>query len=162
MLEIQTKHVDPDIVVLEIAGRITLGRECKQLEWAVESLVSEGRKKVIFDLAGVNFVDSTGIGIIVMSAGKMKKAAGDLRLAGATAHVEEVLKMTSVDQIVGLHPTAGQRRQASEVHTDSATHPWPAYPQDGLRPSHGQTDTDTATISHRRRSKLPKILIISE
>jgi len=42
-----------------------------------------------------------------MSAGKMKKAAGDLRLAGATAHVEEVLKMTSVDQIVGLHPTAG-------------------------------------------------------
>jgi hypothetical protein len=44
MLEIQTKHVDPDIVVLEIAGRITLGRECKQLEWAVESLVGEGRK----------------------------------------------------------------------------------------------------------------------
>jgi anti-sigma B factor antagonist len=106
MLEIQTKHVDPDIVVLEIAGRITLGRECKQLEWAVESLVGEGRKKVIFDLAGVTFVDSTGIGIIVMSAGKMKKAAGELRLAGATAHVEEVLKMTNVDQIVGLHPTA--------------------------------------------------------
>ena len=77
MLEIQTKHVPPDIVVLEIAGRITLGRECKQLEWAVESLVGEGRKKVIFDLAGVTFVDSTGIGIIVMSAGKMKKAAGD-------------------------------------------------------------------------------------
>ena len=106
MLEIQTKQVDPDIVVLEIVGRITLGRECKQLEWAVESLVGEGRKKVIFDLSGVTFVDSTGIGIIVMSAGKMKKAAGELRVAGATAHVEEVLKMTSVDQIVGLHPTA--------------------------------------------------------
>jgi len=106
MLEIQTKHVDPDIVVLEIAGRITLGRECKQLEWAVESLVGEGRKKVIFDLSGVTFVDSTGIGIIVMSAGKMKQAAGELRVAGAAAHVEEVLKMTSVDQIVGLHPTA--------------------------------------------------------
>jgi len=36
----------------------------------------------------------------------MKKAAGELRVAGATAHVEEVLKMTAVDQIVGLHPTA--------------------------------------------------------
>jgi anti-sigma B factor antagonist len=105
MLDIQTKHLQPDIVVLEIKGRITLGGESKQLEWAVEKLVGEGRKKVIFDLAGVANVDSTGIGIIVMSAGKMKKAGGELRVAGATAHVEDVLKMTNVDQIVVLHAT---------------------------------------------------------
>ena len=106
MLEIQTKHLQPDIVVLEITGRITLGRECKQLEWAVDGLVDEGRKKVIFDLTGVTNIDSTGIGIVVMSAGQVKKAGGELRVAGATAHVEQVLKMTNVDQIVGLHPTA--------------------------------------------------------
>jgi anti-sigma B factor antagonist len=106
MLEIQTKDVQPDIVVLEIKGKITLGGESKQLEWALEKLVGEGRKKVIFDLAGVTNIDSTGIGIVVMSAGKMKKAGGELRVAGATAHVEEVLKMTNVDQIVVLHPTA--------------------------------------------------------
>jgi anti-sigma B factor antagonist len=106
MLDIQTKHLQPDIVVLEITGRITLGRESKQLEWAVEKLVGEGRKKVIFDLTGVTNVDSTGIGIIVMSAGQLKKAGGELRVAGATAHVEDVLKMTNVDQIVVLHPTA--------------------------------------------------------
>jgi anti-sigma B factor antagonist len=105
MLEIQTKDLPPDIVVLEIKGRITLGRESKQLEWAVENLVGEGRKKVIFDLAGVTNVDSTGIGIIVMSSGKLKKAGGELRVAGATAHVEDVLKMTNIDQIVVLHPT---------------------------------------------------------
>jgi anti-sigma B factor antagonist len=105
MLEIQTKDLPPDIVVLEIKGRITLGRESKQLEWAVETLVGEGRKKVILDLSGVTNVDSTGIGIIVMSAGKLKKAGGELRVAGATAHVEEVLKMTNIDQIVVLHST---------------------------------------------------------
>ncbi|MGA7646801.1 MAG: STAS domain-containing protein, partial [Terriglobales bacterium] len=85
---------------------ITLGRESKQLEWAVESLVGEGRKKVIFDMAGVTNLDSTGIGIIVMSSGKLKKAGGELRVAGATAHVEEVMKMTNLDQIVGIHATA--------------------------------------------------------
>jgi anti-sigma B factor antagonist len=105
MLEIQTKDLPPDIVVLEIKGRITLGGESKQLEWAVETLVGEGRKKVILDLSGVTNVDSTGIGIIVMSAGKLKKAGGELRVAGATAHVEEVLKMTNIDQIVVLHST---------------------------------------------------------
>ena len=105
MLDIQTKALQPDIVVLELTGRITIGRDCKQLEWAVEGLVGEGRKKVIFDLSRVTSIDSTGIGIVVMSAGQIKKAGGQLRVAGATAHVEEVLKMTNIDQIVVLHPT---------------------------------------------------------
>jgi anti-sigma B factor antagonist len=105
MLEIQTKHLQPDIVVLEITGRITIGRECKQLEWAVDSLVREKRKKIIFDLTGVAHMDSTGVGIIVMSAGQVKGAGGELRVAGATGHVEQVLKMTNIHQIIGLHPT---------------------------------------------------------
>lgn len=106
MLEIQTKQVQPDIVILEIKGRITLGGDSKQLEWAVDKLVTEARKKVILDLAGVTSIDSTGIGIIVMSAGKAKKAGGELRVAGASAHVEEVLRMTNIDQLVALHPSA--------------------------------------------------------
>ena len=60
MLQIQTKHLQPDIVVLEITGRITIGRECKELEWATESLVSEQRKKIIFDLAGVTHIRQHG------------------------------------------------------------------------------------------------------
>jgi len=106
MLEIQTRHMQPDIVVLEIAGRMTIGRDCKQLEWAADSLVRENqKKKIIFDLTGVTHIDSTGIGIIMMSAGQVKKAGGELRLAGATGHVEQVLKMTNVDRIVVLHAT---------------------------------------------------------
>ena len=105
MLEIQTKNFAPDIVVLEIAGRITIGRDCQHLEWAAENLVREKQKKIIFDLAAVTYIDSTGIGIIMMSAGHLKEAGGALRVAGATGHVEQVLKMTNVHQIVGLHPT---------------------------------------------------------
>jgi anti-anti-sigma factor len=67
--------------------------------------VGEGRKKVILDFSGVTNIDSTGIGIVVMSAGHLKKAGGELRVAGATAHVEEVLKITNVNQIVVLHPS---------------------------------------------------------
>jgi anti-sigma B factor antagonist len=106
MLEIQTKRLPPDIVVLEITGRITIGRECKQLEWATETLVSEKKeKKVIFDLTGVTHIDSTGVGIIVMSAGLVKQAGGELRLAGVNKHIESVLKVTSMDKIVSWSPT---------------------------------------------------------
>jgi len=105
-LNIQTKHVPPEIVVLEMTGRITMGNDCRQVEWTTTRLVSENRKKIIFDLTGVTHVDSTGIGIIVMVAGQMKNAGGGLRLAGANEHVEQILKMTNVHQIVELHPTA--------------------------------------------------------
>ena len=109
MLEIQTKQLPPDIVVLEITGRITIGRECKQLEWATDSLVREKlQKKIIFDLTGVTHIDSTGIGIIVMSAGQAKQAGGELRLAGANKHIEQVLKLTSVDKLVHWNPTVSE------------------------------------------------------
>jgi len=105
MLEIQTKRVEPDVVVLEIAGRITLGRESKQLEWATENLVREQQKKIIFDLTGVTRIDSTGVGIIVMSAAHVKNAGGELRVAGAVGHIDQVLRLSSVDKLVALHPS---------------------------------------------------------
>ena len=40
-----------------------------------------------------------------MAAGQMKKAGGELRVAGANEHVENLLKMTNVHQIIPLHPT---------------------------------------------------------
>src|SRR5271169_1443308 len=109
MLEIQTKQLPPDIVVLEITGRITIGRECKQLEWATDSLVREKQqKKIIFDLSGVTHIDSTGIGIIVMSAGQVKQAGGELRLACDNKHIEHVLKITSIDKLVAWNPTVDE------------------------------------------------------
>ncbi|MFZ0285643.1 MAG: STAS domain-containing protein [Terriglobales bacterium] len=105
MLEIQTKQLPPDIVVLEVTGKITIGRDCQHLEWTVDGLVKEKRKKIIFDLTGVSHIDSTGIGIIVMSAGKAKEAGGQLRLAGVNSHLEHILRMTNIDKVVGWDPT---------------------------------------------------------
>lgn len=105
-LTIETKQLHADIVVLEMTGRITLGNDCRQVEWTTNKLVEDKHTKVIFDLSGITHLDSTGIGIIVTVAGQMKKAGGQLRVAGANGHVEQLLKMTNVDKIVALHPTA--------------------------------------------------------
>src|SRR5260370_32376917 len=108
MLEIQTRHLPPDIVVLEITGRI-IGRECKKREWAGGSLVHEKQeKKIIFDLSGVTHLDSTGVGIIVMSAGQVKQAGGELRLAGANKHTEQLFKVNSIDKPVSWKPTVDE------------------------------------------------------
>ena len=102
MLQVQTRNVDPDIVVLEVAGRITMGRDSKQLEWSTETLVRDNKKKVVFDLSGVTHIDSTGIGIIVACAGQLKQIGGKLHVC-AQGHVEEVLRLTSVDKVVDVH-----------------------------------------------------------
>ena len=102
-LTIQTRQLPPDIVVLEMMGKITMGNDCRQVEWTTKKLVGESRKKIIFDLSGITHLDSTGIGIIVAVAGQMREAGGELRVAGASEHVEHILRMTNVHQIIGLH-----------------------------------------------------------
>lgn len=104
-LAIQRKLIEPGSVVVEIGGRIVFGPECQQIEWLISDLLSQDQKQIIFDISGVSHIDSTGVGIIVMCFGKVKKAGGDLRVAGAKGFVEEVLKMTRVDSIVVLYPT---------------------------------------------------------
>ena len=106
MLRIQRKQIEPDIELLEISGRITLGYECQDVEVAVEDLIRDSKKKVVFDLTGLDYIDSTGIGIIIMCCGKMRAAGGELRLAALQPRIAELMKITRLDQVIQFYPTA--------------------------------------------------------
>src|SRR5205809_3141350 len=93
-LEIQRRRIEPDLVMAEIAGKIVYGLECQQIEWLIAELRQAGEKKIIFDISRVRHLDSSGVGIMVMCSGKVKEAGGELRVAGAEAHVKAILKMT--------------------------------------------------------------------
>jgi anti-anti-sigma factor len=82
ILSIEQKRIDPDIVVMELSGRITMGSDSQKIEWAVVQLLKESQKKVIFDLTDVCYVDSSGVGILMMCYAKLKKAGGALYLVG--------------------------------------------------------------------------------
>jgi anti-sigma B factor antagonist len=100
--------MEADIVLLKISGRITLGRECQEVEWAVEDLVRDSKKKVVVDLAGLDYVDSTGIGILVMCSGKVRAAGGELRLAALQPRIAELMRLTRLDQILHFYATAAE------------------------------------------------------
>jgi anti-anti-sigma factor len=53
-------------------------------------------------------LDSTGVGIIVMCYAKVRKAGGDLHIAGANGMFEETLKMTNVDKIMPFYPSLAE------------------------------------------------------
>ena len=105
ILSIEQKRIEPDVDVMEMHGRITMGSDSQKIEWGVAELLKASRKKVIFDLSDVSFVDSSGVGILMMCHAKLKRAGGALRLVGVKGFVEETLTMTSVDKVVPFYPT---------------------------------------------------------
>ncbi len=108
ILEIQKKDAGNGVVILELKGRITLGRDCQELEWMVDNLVREKQNRIIFDLAGVKYMDSSGVGILVMCSGKVKDSGGELRLAAAAGVVDQTLKLTRMNLIVPTFATVDQ------------------------------------------------------
>ena len=105
ILNIERKQLPNDVVVFEMTGRIILGNNSRDVELNLTKALNENLRKVIFDLAGVTILDSTGVGIVVMCHAKLKKVGGELRVAGSTGMVDETLRMTSVDRIVHFFPT---------------------------------------------------------
>jgi anti-anti-sigma factor len=108
ILTIEKKQIPPDVTVLEMTGRIIMGNNSRDVELKLAEILRADAKKIIFDLAGVTIIDSTGIGIIVLCQGKIVKEGGVLHVAGATDFVKDVFRMTSVDKLIQLYPTVAE------------------------------------------------------
>jgi len=107
-MEFTKKQVRPGVVVLELTGSIRIGPNCQQIEQAVDELIRQHETRVIFDLSGVPFIDSSGIGTIVRCLTKLKKVGGTLRLTGVKGMVEGVFKLTQIDKVLEIYPTAAE------------------------------------------------------
>ena len=68
-LSVTTRKCDPEVTVIDLSGRITLGKESGQIEAAILKALSEGAARLVVNLAEVTYVDSTGIGIIAYCFG---------------------------------------------------------------------------------------------
>ena len=79
LLEIDTKRIVPDITLLELTGKIALGRESQKIETLVQDLLRQNERKIIFDLARVDHMDSTGIGVMAYCFGTLNRCGGEFR-----------------------------------------------------------------------------------
>ena len=103
-LDVERRRVDPDVILLEFAGKMVYGPECRQIEWLTMELLEQGERKIVFDLSRVSYLDSSGIGTLVMCSAKVKEAGGKLRVTGAEGHVKTVFKITEAGKILDLYP----------------------------------------------------------
>lgn len=94
-LQIQHREV-AHVAILDIAGRIILGDELDTLRSAVRDLINQGQKKIILNLAGVDYIDSSGVGELVGSFTAVRNAGGELKLLNLTQKVQDILYVTKL------------------------------------------------------------------
>jgi anti-anti-sigma factor len=107
-MPIETKLMDSGAALVTVIGRLTLGRDVERLEAVVNELLKQGQTKFIFDASALDYADSAGIGTVVACLTNIKKAGGDMRMAGANARVLRLFQMTGVDQLLSLYPTVAE------------------------------------------------------
>lgn len=110
-LQITHQRPDPATAVLEMKGSIHGGPDCQLIQQELGNVAHGKDHRVIFDLSGVTHVDSAAIGTIVMCFSRVKKAGGVLCLAGPTGMVAGTIKLTQIDKVIKIFPTASDAAQ---------------------------------------------------
>jgi anti-sigma B factor antagonist len=100
-LDIQQREHE-GITILDLKGRITVGPEATTLRDKVAAVTAAGSKDIILNLAHVDYIDSTGLGALVMCSTSQRKAGGALKLLNLNRRNIELLVMTKLATVFDL------------------------------------------------------------
>ena len=95
-----------DVVVLDLKGKITLGEGDELLKDKVNSLVNQGHKKIVLNLADVPYIDSAGLAALIQAMQKVEGYGGKFMLAGLQETVRSIFEISRLDQVFQIFPDA--------------------------------------------------------
>ena len=85
-----------DVQILDCSGKITLGEGTMFIRNAVRDLLQKGEKKIILNLAGITYIDSSGVGELVGSYTTTINSGGKLKLLNLTGKLRDLLTITKL------------------------------------------------------------------
>jgi len=91
------------VIVVDVMGRLTLTDSRTQLRDLVHVFTSNGYKKFLINLEGVDFVDSNGLGELTRCFCSVRQAGGDMKLVHVNARVQALLEMTRINNLFDIH-----------------------------------------------------------
>src|SRR3954467_14233547 len=94
-MQIQERAVG-DVMVLDLKGKVTLGEGDELLKDKVNSLLNQGQKKIVLNLAEVPYIDSAGLGEIVRTYTTVSRQSGSLKLLNLTKRITDLLAITKL------------------------------------------------------------------
>lgn len=97
-LEVRTLQSETGVTVLSPTGRLDVAG-APALRDAIAEIPKEGPPRVVIDLEGVSFVDSTGLGSVIAALKVLRSIQGELRLAAPNQQARVVLELTTLDRV---------------------------------------------------------------
>jgi anti-sigma B factor antagonist len=92
------ESVREDVVILTLKGRLTLG-ESNLVREKITALAASGKHNIVVDLGSVEYIDSTGLGILVICFTSLKKQGGALKLVNPNKRNVELLLLTKLHTV---------------------------------------------------------------
>jgi anti-sigma B factor antagonist len=92
------------VEIITISGKIVGTQQSSQeFQELVHTLVSEGKKKYVIDLADTPWTNSLGVGMLMSAYTSVKRSGGDVVLANATDRIRDLLRVTRLDAVFSVH-----------------------------------------------------------
>jgi anti-sigma B factor antagonist len=99
-----------DVAIVEVEGQLIVGNR-QELKQKVLDEFDSGTRKVLVDFAHTGYIDSSGLGVLVSLAKKLREDGGELRLANLNDDLRTLFELTKLDT---LFPIADTRERALE------------------------------------------------
>lgn len=84
------------VMILDLKGKLTIGDDVELVKDKINSLIQQGEKKLLLNLADVPYVDSAGLGEIVRTYTTVNRQGGSLKLLHLTKRIEDLLAITKL------------------------------------------------------------------
>src|SRR5882724_12040445 len=85
-----------DVTILDLTGAVRIGDGCVTMRNAVRQLVDTGKSKILLNLGGVKYMDSSGIGELIANLTTVSRAGGQLKLLNLTDKITDLLVITKL------------------------------------------------------------------
>lgn len=105
MGDFPTHSVEPDVTVIVPAGRLNLVT-APDLRHQLQMLVDAGKTRIVVDLAGVESIDSSGLGALISGIKAARQGGGDLRVTAPGEQVIAVLELSNLDRVLQVYDSA--------------------------------------------------------
>jgi anti-sigma B factor antagonist len=93
------------VTVLQLNGRVTLGEGSNMLRTRLKDLLSQGKTRLVLDLAEVGYIDSAGLGTLVSGFTSAQNQGANLKLANLTKRFSEQLNITKLVTVFDVYDT---------------------------------------------------------
>jgi len=97
-LEIQQRDRE-GVLILDLNGRLTVGPEVSIFRDRMQKLIDTGSRQIVLNLQQVDYIDSTGLGALVMCYTSLQRAGGSVKLLNLSRRGIQLLVMTKLTTI---------------------------------------------------------------